>query len=179
MMKLNLGSGENIKSGFVNLDYKKYKGVDIVHDMTKFPYPFKDNTFNYIEAIDVLEHISHVYLVDIFNELYRILKEGGQLYIKSPLDYTEVVSLDPTHIKGLTPLLIKNCIGASKMYKENKSKGRIPYMNVKSKFRIKKMTVSPPFVSHLNFPYWFYSFNSIINNTFCSLKCILIKDGKV
>jgi hypothetical protein len=43
--KLHLGCGTNIKKDWINLDFVKLKGVEVVHDLNKFPYPFKDNTF--------------------------------------------------------------------------------------------------------------------------------------
>ena len=46
--KLNLGSGNDIKNGYVNIDFKQSQGVDVVHNLNKFPWPFVDKTFNEI-----------------------------------------------------------------------------------------------------------------------------------
>lgn len=46
--KLNLGCGKDIKKEYVNLDIRKFPGVDIIHDLNKFPYPFKDDSFDEI-----------------------------------------------------------------------------------------------------------------------------------
>ncbi|MEK6954514.1 MAG: hypothetical protein AABX01_05875 [Candidatus Micrarchaeota archaeon] len=50
-MKLNRGSGiTKQKEGWVNLDIVKSEGVDVVHDLNKFPYPFKKSTVEKVNA---------------------------------------------------------------------------------------------------------------------------------
>lgn len=44
MQKLTIGCGKKIEEGYINLDKIALKGVDIVWDLDKFPYPFEDNT---------------------------------------------------------------------------------------------------------------------------------------
>ena len=82
MKKLNIGCGRDIKKGYVNLDVTKIEGVDIVHNLNKFPYPFKDNTFGEIYASHVIEHIED--FKKIMNELHRILRTGGKLIVRVP-----------------------------------------------------------------------------------------------
>jgi len=48
--KLHLGCGKIIKEGYVNLDIQKLPGVDVIHDLNKFPYPFKDNSFQNLKT---------------------------------------------------------------------------------------------------------------------------------
>ena len=55
--KLNFGCGTRIMKGYVNLDIVKHKGVDVVHDLNKFPYPFKNGEFDEIYARFILEHL--------------------------------------------------------------------------------------------------------------------------
>lgn len=80
--KLNLGCGNDIKPGYVNMDRYNANGVDIVYDLEKFPYPFKDNTFDEIFAQDIIEHISPFF--DVMNELHRISKNKTILKIQVP-----------------------------------------------------------------------------------------------
>ncbi len=56
-MKLNLGCGKQIKEDYTNLDKVALEGVDVVHDLDVFPYPFRDNTFDEILCSHVLEHV--------------------------------------------------------------------------------------------------------------------------
>jgi SAM-dependent methyltransferase len=81
-MKLNLGSGEFPKPGFVNLDRDALQGVDVVHDLDVFPYPFADGQFDRIEADHVLEHLGQVF--DVMREIHRILAPGGVVVIRVP-----------------------------------------------------------------------------------------------
>lgn len=46
-MKLNLGSGVKSLKGYTNVDkYKHGNNTQILHDLEKFPYPFKDNSID-------------------------------------------------------------------------------------------------------------------------------------
>ena len=56
-MKLNFGCGTDIKEGYVNADIQE--GADLVFDFNKFPYPFKDNEFDYIYSRNVLEYLEN------------------------------------------------------------------------------------------------------------------------
>jgi hypothetical protein len=50
MKKLNLGSGEFLKKGYVNVDYFSVTKPDVEHDLSIFPYPFNENEFDHIES---------------------------------------------------------------------------------------------------------------------------------
>jgi len=80
-MKLNLGCGSDYRQGYVNVD--RIPGVaDVVHDLNVFPYPWPDNSADEIVARHVLEHLEDIRKV--MDELWRILKPGGQLLIYVP-----------------------------------------------------------------------------------------------
>jgi predicted SAM-dependent methyltransferase len=59
MKKLNVGCGNRILPGYVNIDIVQGPGVDVVHDLNEFPYPFKDNEFDVIYADNVIEHVDN------------------------------------------------------------------------------------------------------------------------
>ena len=94
-IKLNVGCGNDIREGWINLDIIKKEGIDIVHDLNKVPLPFEDDTFNYILCRNVLEHVNYVALM---NDLHRILKQGGLLRIRVPHFTSKSNYADPTHI---------------------------------------------------------------------------------
>jgi len=81
--KLNLGCGIEIKKDYINLDWIKSKGVDIVYDLNKVPYPFKNNAFEKIYASHILEHLEGNWF-EIIKELTRILEKEGVLIVKVP-----------------------------------------------------------------------------------------------
>ena len=81
-MKLNLGSGQFRKVGYVNVDVYPELKPDIVHNLDVTPYPFKDDTFERIEADHVLEHLSDPFVV--MREIRRIAKAGAHCSIRVP-----------------------------------------------------------------------------------------------
>lgn len=99
-MKLHIGCGRNILSGYLNVDKIKNPGVDKVMDLNKLPYPFPNNTFDEIYADNILEHLDD--LDTIMKELHRIMKKKGLLKIKVP-HYSQIGAFsDPTHKRFFT-----------------------------------------------------------------------------
>ena len=94
-MKLNLGCGRNIRAGYVNLDKVELDGVDVVHDLNTFPYPFDDNRFDEIYCSHVLEHVND--LVKVVEELHRITKLYGRIKVIAPYFASQGAFNDPTH----------------------------------------------------------------------------------
>ena len=94
MKKLNLGCGNDILDGYVNLDTASLKGVDVVHDIESLPLPFIDGEFGEILAKDIIEHVEYI---PVLKELHRIMKPGGKLIITSPHFTSCNFWSDPTH----------------------------------------------------------------------------------
>lgn len=83
-MKLNLGCFYDTRRGFVNLDKEAFNHkVDVVHNLDELPYPFKDNTFDEILVINVLEHLN-IDRIDFYEELHRICENDAIVRIKVP-----------------------------------------------------------------------------------------------
>lgn len=103
---LDIGCGEHkVLAEAVGLDKLKLRGVDIVHDLNKFPYPFESSSFDEIYAFMVLEHVDEP--VKVMKELHRILKPQGLLYIKVPYFMSSVAFQDPTHRNFFTDKTFK------------------------------------------------------------------------
>jgi SAM-dependent methyltransferase len=79
MIKLNLGCGRKPKKGYINVDKVKVEGVDKVHDLNKFPYPFKDNSVDEVYSREALNHLDN--FTKVMEEIYRILKPNGKAVI--------------------------------------------------------------------------------------------------
>jgi SAM-dependent methyltransferase len=84
--------------GEVLLDIRKFPGVDYVHDLNRYPWPFTDNQFESVCAVHVVEHL-YTKLLPFMDECWRILKPGGSLYLETPLAGADVDLewADPTH----------------------------------------------------------------------------------
>jgi len=93
-MKLNIGCGDKIRFGWVNLDRIGYLGVNVIHDLERYPYPFKDNTFSDIHAEQVIEHLEKFHTS--VNELIRILRPEGVLKMIVP-HFSDASAHHPYH----------------------------------------------------------------------------------
>jgi ubiquinone/menaquinone biosynthesis C-methylase UbiE len=98
---LDLGYGNHKKEGAIGIDFKKIEGVDIIHNLNKIPYPFKDNSFKIIYANQILEHLE-IPLDSILTELCRICKPDGRIKIIVPHALNVSAFSDPTHKKFFT-----------------------------------------------------------------------------
>jgi len=76
---LNLGCGEDLY-GTDRIDFVKTSATTKVCDFEK-KLPFKENTFDEVYCKSVLEHIRN--LKTFLDEIYRVLKSGGKLYIRT------------------------------------------------------------------------------------------------
>ena len=82
-LKLHLGCGQSILSGYTNIDKFVSKIGVRKFDITK-KMPFKDNSVDEILICQVLEHLSFFEEKQFFDEAYRLLKKGGKLHIEVP-----------------------------------------------------------------------------------------------
>ncbi len=102
-LKLNVCSGLDYRENFVNLDigdkdiYDHAIKVDVIHDITKSPYPFKDKAFSYIYMHNSLEHFEKDMVPKIVKELCRITRSGGVVNIIVPYFTNYVNPRDLTH----------------------------------------------------------------------------------
>lgn len=105
-VKINLGAGEDQKEGFINVDLVDLPGIDKVHNLMEFPYPFEDGIADEIHAVDVVEHLANYTpdnrpsVIAFVEEVHRILKPGGVLYMQMPGWRAEFLWIDPTHVRG-------------------------------------------------------------------------------
>ena len=100
MKILDLGCGNaKYKGGkndvVIGVDNIRLDSVDVVHDLNKFPYPFKKNEFDLIFTSHNLEHLNN--LDEVFLELIRITKNNGRIRIRVPHFSCGVSYRDPTH----------------------------------------------------------------------------------
>lgn len=93
---LDLGCGPNKIPGAIGIDILRVPGVDVVHDLNVFPYPFPESHFDEIHCYHVLEHVDD--LIGTMKELYRIIKPNGVVYIRVPhASCCTTAWADPTH----------------------------------------------------------------------------------
>lgn len=93
--RLSLGCGHDVRPDWVNCDIAALPGVDVVHDLEVFPWPFQDGEFDHVECVDIIEHLGD--MADALREIHRILKPGGRAFISGPHFTSYTVPTDPTH----------------------------------------------------------------------------------
>lgn len=86
----------------IEIEKKKLKNIRTIGDKRlkskvgnaiKIPYP--DNYFDTVTSWDVIEHIPPHTESKMFQEINRVLKPGGILYISTPYDHWISKALDP------------------------------------------------------------------------------------
>ncbi len=98
-IKLNIGSGDVVMPGFVNLDMRPLPNVDIVHDIEISPWPLPDECVLTAVASHVLEHINphKGIFMNVMDEVWRVLKPDGQFAFVVPYAESHGFFQDPTH----------------------------------------------------------------------------------
>jgi len=93
MKKLNLGCGEEYRTGWVNVDCRNNVKVDVKWDLEKFPYPFKDNQFDEVLMGHVLEHL--IDPIRVLREIIRISKNKAKVIVEVPhaISYANIASI--------------------------------------------------------------------------------------
>jgi len=129
MKKLNFGCGNDIKKGWDNMDIQKSKNLTKSFDFNKFPYPIKDNTYDYIFVSNVLEHLNEP--DKVLNELWRISKPKAIIEIIVP-HYTNKGAYSDLQHKHF---FNEDCFKALEKPKT--------IINKTKNFRIKKLELKP------------------------------------
>lgn len=99
-IRLDIGCGRNKQPGFTGMDIRRFKTVDIVHDLTKIPYPLPDESCIQIIGSHIVEHIDpkDFGFIKFMDELWRITKPGCQVAFAYPYGVNHHFQKDPTHI---------------------------------------------------------------------------------
>ena len=96
-MKLDIACGKNKKEGFIGIDIDRNSDVDII--ATALYLPIKDCAIDEIVSFHFLEHLYPEEARRFFNEIFRVLKDGGKANLKVDRDWTKrrLLSKDSAH----------------------------------------------------------------------------------
>ena len=92
---LDVGCGPYKTPGAIGIDWAKLPGVDVVHDLNVFPWPFSNNYFDHIVCNHSLSHLNN--FVRTIEEIFRIAKPNSILEILVPHYASDNFNTDPTH----------------------------------------------------------------------------------
>ena len=90
---LDLGGAHNSAPGFTSVDLHD---ADITGDIFDVFGNMEDNSVGVIRAFDFIEHISDK--IRLWNEMYRVLADGGMILSMTPSTDGRGAFQDPTHI---------------------------------------------------------------------------------
>jgi SAM-dependent methyltransferase len=91
---LHMGPGREESLG-IAADNLRSVRPDVLVDLNRAPYPFRDSTFDAAYAFSVIEHLDNFFAV--FGELHRILKPGGFVALLTPHFSNDASYIDPSH----------------------------------------------------------------------------------
>jgi hypothetical protein len=103
MLRLNLGCGQNLMEGYVNVDKYGSFSPDVVWDLEVTPWPFETGSVEEIHLRHVLEHLgaqTEVFL-SIMKELYRVCAPNATVLVAIPHPRSDSFSGDPTHVRPI------------------------------------------------------------------------------
>jgi hypothetical protein len=96
-IKLDVGCGNAKPDGWIGIDMRQLNGVDIVWDLTNFPWPLANNCCNQIKCSQTWEIIEPKYRLKFMDEMWRIAKPGAMVQIDAPHSITTGACQDPIH----------------------------------------------------------------------------------
>jgi len=97
-VRIDFGCGNNCTKGWIGVDKRKLKGVDIIQDLQETPWLNIPSNCCILGLLShVYEHIEPKYRLQVMDELWRVMKPGGQLFISAPYATSMGAFQDPTH----------------------------------------------------------------------------------
>jgi SAM-dependent methyltransferase len=96
----DLGCGARKTAGAFGIDGVGLPGVDLVHDLRARPYPLPDGCAEEVVLSHVLEHFLDP--IAVLEEVWRILRPGGRVQIRTPHYSGLYAWKDPTHRRAFT-----------------------------------------------------------------------------
>jgi hypothetical protein len=103
-LRLNLGCGDKILPGYVNVDVAESRAgrtPDVLCDLHRLT-PFADASADEILSVHVVEHFWRWEVLDVLREWVRVLKPGGLMVLECPnlISACETFLADPERMSG-------------------------------------------------------------------------------
>lgn len=92
---LDIGCGPSKLEGAIGIDALDYDGVDLIGDVFDVLASFPDQSVDYVYSKHFFEHVSD--LSRLIDEVSRVLKVGGTMYVIAPHFSNPYYYSDPTH----------------------------------------------------------------------------------
>ena len=103
---LDVGCGRNKRPGAIGIDRNRDSAADVICDIDRGRLPFRDDTFDEVWLVHVIEHVANV--IATVEEAHRLSRSGARIVIETP-HYTDFSSFcDPTHRWHLNSYSFRN-----------------------------------------------------------------------
>jgi SAM-dependent methyltransferase len=97
---LDVGCGISKYPGAIGIDMNAHTAADVLCHLDRGKLPFADSSFDEIRAVHLIEHVADP--VATMEELHRVARSGGTIFIVTP-HYSDLASYtDPTHRRHLS-----------------------------------------------------------------------------
>ena len=96
---IDLGCGSRKITGAIGVDGVYQPGVNVLCDFEQ-SIPLKSNSVDILYANHLLEHIQNLF--QLMEEVSRVCKPGGQVYITVPYYMSSRAFHDPTHLQFIS-----------------------------------------------------------------------------
>ena len=167
--KLNFGCGAKRYKGFYNVDIIPAKGIHQSLDFNIFPYPIKDNQFDYVLIDQVLEHC--LFPKRVLRELRRICRNNAIIEIKVPYVNSKSAYAELEHCSFFNRLSFLSLDETDKNWDKNASG--------KKKFKIIQNKSNPQrFIKWMPTPILDF-LSTFLNSIYVDLHVIVQVVGKV
>jgi SAM-dependent methyltransferase len=110
---------KNISYEYIPFDLRRDKSISVQGDASNLP--FRSEVFDTVILREVIEHIPVSNVYDVFEEIHRVLSEGGKLLLSTPfrfqmhgLGYSDTLRLTAD---GLQTVLMKSGFSNMTIYK--------------------------------------------------------------
>lgn len=97
---LHLGAGFSPLSGATTVDINPETNPSVVWDLNQRPWPFADDTFDNVVALNILEHLDDFFAV--MGEIHRVCRSDAEVSILVPHFSSVAAFVDPTHKQYLS-----------------------------------------------------------------------------
>lgn len=97
LLKLDLGCGQNKLAGYHGVDKFACEGVDTVHDLLSYPWPFEDSSVGEVHSSHFFEHVPAFERPKFMDELWRVMAHKGRAVLITPWYMSARATQDFTH----------------------------------------------------------------------------------
>lgn len=97
---LDLGCGRDKLPGAIGMDRNPRSDADIIHDLDACPWPLEADSFDFVRAQDVLEHVRDFFAV--MEEIHRVCRNNAEVLVRMPFMSSLHFATDPTHRRAGT-----------------------------------------------------------------------------